>query len=161
MGIAAEGLFVQTTCSEHDIDHGIGIAIRGWSPVLEITTFVLINLSWNTDRTAPVSDTITELIDSCSFMRASQTPCVVHSFAGVISSNVFRLSLGELLDGGQNGSDASGIPHALGRKICVRTGAVPIAGHRLGIETDYNTEVFSETLQDVPGSKQEENSLSS
>lgn len=78
-------------------------------------------------------------------MAASETEVVVLAVDG----DVLVVALGKLSDGVLDVLHASGLAHRLGGVVGVRTGAVPVAGKRLGVERDLDAPLLGDADEEV------------
>ena len=73
--------------------------------------------------------------------------CETTLVAEPVLGNVLSVLLGQLLNGGMDGLDASLLPHGLGGVVSVGTSTVPVTFHGLGLKSTGDAEVFTQTVQ--------------
>jgi len=69
----------------------------------------------------------------------------------IVSLDVLIVSATQPLDALLDGSDTAVVSHGGGGEVGVHTGAVPVARDWLGVQAHANTEIFSHSVQEVPG----------
>src|SRR5438045_2325724 len=61
----------------HDTSNSVGVSVRSWSSVLEVTVALVAALPWDTDGSTTVRNTISELINGAGLMSAGETHVIV------------------------------------------------------------------------------------
>lgn len=134
-------------CLNDDTSDLVRIGIRSRSSILEVTLAILSDLARDTNRTTTVSNTVAELIDVTGLVSAGQTGLV----ALTVDGDVLEVAGLELLHGGLDDLDTALLAHGLGGDVGVKTGTVPVAGDRLGVEGDDGAELFGDAVEKETG----------
>jgi hypothetical protein len=122
----------------------VGVGIRSWSSILEVTVTLVATFSGNTDGAATVSNTPCEALDVTSLVLASKTLNVVLS----VDRNVLLVAALELLDSGLDVLHTSLLAHLLAGEVAVKTSSVPITWSGLGVERNLGTELFRDAVEE-------------
>ena len=119
--------------------------VGGWAAVLQVAEALRGDVTGNTDGRATVGNARAEAADVAGFMAAGETEVVVLA----VHSDVLVVLLRELLDGGVDRLDATGVAHRLRRVVGVRTGAVPVASQGLRVEGDRDAPLLGYADEEV------------
>ena len=119
--------------------------VGGWAAVLQVAEALRGDVTGNTDGRATVGNARAEAADVAGFMAAGETEVVVLA----VHSDVLVVLLRELLDGGVNRLNATGVAHRLRRKVGVRTGAVPVPSQGLRVEGDRDAPLLGYADEEV------------
>ena len=90
---------VQYGGSDDSLGHPVGVAVRGWSAVLQVTFALLPHLAGDADAGAAVGHAGRELVDAAGLVEPGESTLVVATILGVISDDVTLVVLAQLLDG--------------------------------------------------------------
>lgn len=100
--------------------------------------------SWDTDGCATVGNTVCELVDAAGLVSTSKTHGVVLS----VNCNVLLVTAFELLDSCLDVLHTSFLSHFLRREVAVKTSSIPVTWNRLGVERDFGTKFFGNTVEE-------------
>jgi len=126
--------------------HYIGIDIRSWSSIFDVSFVTSCCGSWNSDRCGPVSDSEWELIFTGCLMMTGQSFWVI-TVNFKMELMAFAETVNDLIDIVHSSLSFS---HLYGWIICVTASSVPVL-EELWSKTDSDLVVFSNPCQDVPG----------
>jgi hypothetical protein len=121
----------------------IRVGVGGGPAVLEVALALLGASAVDTHRGATVGDAPGELVICSGLVAASHAGLV----ALTVDLHVLDVALAEGLHGLLDGFHATLLTHSLGGDIAVKTGAVPLAGNGLGVESHASTELFGNTME--------------
>ena len=91
--------FVQYRRLDDDLRDTVRIAVGGWTPVLEVPTFVFSDLAWNSYAGPSVRYTCAEVIDAGGLAGSRQSTFVVPSLVRVVGTDVFPMLVLHPFDG--------------------------------------------------------------
>lgn len=138
IGISHPVLFVQADGAQDGLHHGVGIAVGAGAAILEIALAIIIDAARNAYAASAIGHAGTEIVDGARLVLSGQTTGIVLSLLGIVGANVPLVALGQLGHRLLNVPNAAIFAHCLRRHIGVGTSTVPIARHRLGIQSGHN-----------------------
>mmetsp|Transcript_26852 Transcript_26852/g.53628 ORF Transcript_26852/g.53628 Transcript_26852/m.53628 type:complete len:268 (-) Transcript_26852:558-1361(-) len=128
--------------------NSVGVTVRTWSAIFEISLALGVGIPSNTDGRPPVGNTETESIHVCSLKFTSEAELVTLA----VGSNVLRVFRSKLVDGLVDRIDSTFVTHLLRRYIGVHTSTVPVTvNDGFGVEGTEHLEVFTDPCENVTG----------
>jgi hypothetical protein len=118
--------------------------------ILEVTLVLIVHETVrDTDRSASISDSITELVDRLSLVETSEAEVIVWSVDG----DVLVLELVECRHELLEVFFATLLAHELGREVAVHSGAVPvhILAQRLAVELHIDAVLLADSHENIAG----------
>lgn len=132
--LPANRLLVQADGGQNGLHHAVRIAVGARATVLKVAETVVGDAARNANGAPPIGDARTEIGDVAGLMVAGQAARIVGALLRIVGGNVARMHLGQFLDRHLDVLQTAGAARRLRRDIGVRTGAVPVADHRLRVQ---------------------------
>ena len=143
-------LLVQTDSPNNAFRHNVRVSVGGRSSVLQVATSLLCYAPGDTDGGAPVGHAGGEVVDGGGLMMTCEATFVVLALVWIIGADVGHVTRREPVDGLLDLNDTIVLSHRFSGEVGVHASAIPVPRDGLGVEGDYDVEVFSHAVQQVP-----------